>query len=211
MTHSIVLSRELDEAVYNCRKALQKANEALTELHRLSDYPTPSMLKDVTTSNLLAFIEQRINAVQATPIYTQAQKQQAIDDWQEWRIKTMPFVVAVEQFVNDWQEVSPVLDTATMEILTSDITEALTPRFTVEVPIQAHRHLELIANVRKAVNELREWEHGQDVKKIALNKLLSLNESDLYQSWANASIKVDHSEDTPRLCAWRNAQDAATL
>ena len=211
MENKIILHKELEDAIYQCRTALRKAQEAIRELFKLADYPTPTTLTEVTTSNLLAFIEQRINAVQATPIYTQAQKQQAIDDWQEWRIKTMPFVVAVEQFVNDWQEVSPVLDTATMEILTSDITEALTPRFTVEVPIQAHRHLELIANVRKAVNELREWEHGQDVKKIALNKLLSLNESDLYQSWANASIKVDHSEDTPKLCAWRNAQDAATL
>ena len=123
----------------------------------------------------------------------------------------MPFVVAVEQFVNDWQDVSPVLDTANMSILTSDIAEALTPRFTVEVPIQAHRHLELIANVRKAVNELREWEHGQDVKKIALNKLLSFAEEEIKQSWANGNIKVDHSQDTPRLCAWRKANNDAIL
>ena len=180
-------------------------------IFKLADYPTPTTLADVTTSNLLAFVSQRQEAVKNTPIYTQAQKQKAIDDWQEWRIKTMPFVVAVEQFVNDWQDVSPVLDTANMSILTSDIAEALTPRFTVEVPIQAHRHLELIANVRKAVNELREWEHGQDVKKIALNKLLSFAEEEIKQSWANGNIKVDHSQDTPILCAWRKANNDAIL
>ena len=208
---TIVLQRELEEATYQCRTALRKANEAITELFKLADYPTPTTLADVTTSNLLAFVSQRQEAVKNTPIYTQAQKQKAIDDWQEWRIKTMPFVVAVEQFVNDWQDVSPVLDTANMSILTSDIAEALTPRFTVEVPIQAHRHLELIANVRKAVNELREWEHGQDVKKIALNKLLSFAAEEIKQSWANGNIKVDHSQDTPRLCAWRKANNDAIL
>ena len=211
MTHTIVLSTELDEAVYNCRKALQKANEALRELHKLADYPTPSTLKDVTTSNLLAFIEQRIKAVKATPIFTAAQRDKAVNDWQEWRIKTMPFVVAVENFVTEWQDVSPVLDTATMEILTSDIAESLAPRFTVEIPLQAHRHKELINAVRVAYNDLREWEHEQDCKKVPLKNLLSLTDEDINQSWASGNIKVDHSEDTPRLCAWRNAQDAAIL
>lgn len=208
---TIVLSKELEEATYQCRTALRKANEAITELFKLADYPTPTTLADVTTSNLLAFVSQRQEAVKNTPIYTQAQKQKAIDDWQEWRIKAMPLVVAVEQFVNDWQDVKPVLDTATMTIYTSDIDEALTPRFTVEVPIQAHRHLELINNVRTTIAELREWEHEQDCKKIPLNKLLNLNESDLYQSWANGSIKVDHTQDDARLIAWRKAQNDAIL
>ncbi len=210
MTHTIVLSRELDEAVYNCRKALQKANEAIRELFKLADYPTPTTLADVTTSNLLAFIEQRINAVKSTPIYTQAQKRQVIDDWTEWRFKAMPFVVAVENFVTDWQEVSPVLDTATMTILTSDITEALTPRFTVEIPLPAHRHLQLINNVRHAYYELREWEQEQDINKVELKKLLSLTESDLFQSWASGAIKVNHDfDDDPSLRAWRQAQTNA--
>lgn len=211
MTNKVILHQELDDAVYQCRKSLQKANEAIKGLHRLADYPTPSTLKDVTSGNLLAFVEQRVNALKATPIYTAAQRDKAISDWQEWRIKAMPFVVAVEQFVNEWQDVKPVLDTATMSILTSDITEALTPRFTAEIPLQAHRHLTLIDELRRTITELRGWEREQDIKKLPLNKLLSLNESDLYEAWASGSIKVDHSQDTPGLCAWRNAQDAAIL
>lgn len=209
--NTIVLSQELDEAVYNCRKALQKANEAIRELHHLADYPTPTTLADVTTQSLIAFVSQRKEAVNNTPLYTAKERERIISDWTEWRTKAMPFVVVVENFVSEWQEVKPVLDTATMSILTSDIAEALTPRFTVEVPIQAHRHLELIANVRKAVNELRDWEQEQDSKKIPLNELLSFTEDEIKQSWANGTVKIDHSEDTPRLCAWRKAQDAAIL
>lgn len=208
---TIVLSKELDDAVYMCRKALQKANEALRELHHLADYPTPTTLADVTTQSLIAFVSQRQEAVKNTPIYTQAQKQQAIDDWTEWRVKAMPFVVAVENFVAEWQEVHPVLDTSDMTILTSDITEALAPRFTVEIPIQAHHHQELINAVRVAINDLREWERNQDIKKVPLKNLLSLTDEDINQSWASGNIKVDHSQDTPRLCAWRKAQDATTL
>ncbi len=208
---TIVLNQELDDAVYKCRTALRKANEAIRELFKLADYPTPTTLADVTTSNLLTFVEQRVNAVKNTPLYTAKERERIISDWTEWRTKAMPLVVAVENFVSEWQEVSPVLDTATMEILTSDIAEALTPRFTVEIPLQAHRHLELIANARKAVNELRDWEHEQDCKKIPLKKLLSLNESDLFQSWASGNIKVDHKHDDASLISWREAIYKNTL
>lgn len=211
MTNQIVLQKELDEAAYNCRSSLRKANEALRELHKLADYPTPNSLSDVTASNLLAFVEQRVKAVKATPIYTHEQQKKYIDEWVEWRFKAMPLVAAVERFVNDWREVAPVLDTSTMTILTSDIAESLAPRFTVEIPLQAHRHKELINAVRVAYNDLREWEHEQDCKKVPLKNLLSLTDEDINQSWASGNIKVDHSEDTPRLCAWRNAQDAAIL
>lgn len=208
--NTIVLHQELEEAAYKCRTALNKANEAIRELHHLADYPTPSTLANVTASNLLAFVEQRVKAVEATPIYTAAQREKAISDWTEWRFKAMPFVIAVENFVTDWQEVSPVLDTATMEILTSDITEALTPRFTVEIPLPAHRHLQLINNVRHAYYELREWEQEQDINKVELKKLLSLTESDLFQSWASGAIKVNHDfDDDPSLRAWRQAQTNA--
>lgn len=211
MTNQIVLQKELDEAAYNCRSSLRKANEALRELHKLADYPTPNSLSDVTASNLLAFVEQRVKAVKATPIYTHEQQKKYIDEWVEWRVKAMPHVAAVERFVNDWRDVSPVLDTSTMTILTSDIAESLTPRFTTEIPLAAHRHITLIDEVRRAINELREWEREQDVKKIDLKELLSFTDEDLQQSWANSSILIDHSQDTPRICAWRNAQNKAIL
>lgn len=211
MNNQIILHQELSNATYNCRTALQKAQEAITELHKLQDYPTPTTLSEVTASNLVAFVEQRVNAVKNTPIYKQAEKDKAIDDWQEWRIKAMPHVVAVENFVNEWQDVSPVLDTATMSIYTSDIAEALTPRFTVEIPLQAHHHLKLIATVLKAVNELREWELEQDVKKIDLKSLVSYDEQELFESWASGSILVDHSHDDARSIAWRKAHDQAIL
>ena len=70
MENTIILQRELEEAAYQCRRSLRKAQEALYQLNALSDYPTPSTLADVTTSNLLAFVEQRIKAVEATDLYT---------------------------------------------------------------------------------------------------------------------------------------------
>ncbi len=208
---TIVLHHELNEATYNCRKALNKAQEAINELHLLADYPTPTSLAEVTASNLVAFVEQRVNAIKNTPLYTAAERERLISNWHEWRIKAMPHVVAVEKFYNDWQEVSPVLDTATIAILTSDIAEALTPRFTVEIPLQAHRHKELISAVGKAVAELREWERHQDAKKIPLPKLLSLTDEELMQLWANGNIKVDHTHDDARLIVWRQANNDAIL
>ena len=211
MENKIVLHRELEDAVYNCKTALRKAQEALYQLNALADYPTPSTLEDVTTKSLVAFVEQRINAVMATSLYTALEKEKITNNWIEWQVNTMPYVVTIESFFNDWQDVSPVLDTSDMTILTSDINESLTPRFTVEIPLQAHTHIALIHNVKQAISELREWETEQDCKKIDLKSLLSYDESNLFQLWANGTIMIDHSQDDARLIAWRKAQNEAIL
>lgn len=212
MENTIILQRELEKAAYNCRKALNKAQEAIRELFKLSDYPTPTTLTEVTTANLLAFTEQRINAVKATDLYKAKEKEERLNSWIEWRIKVMPYVVAVENFLNDWQDINPVLDTATMTIYTTDIAESLTPRFTVEVPLQAHTHIALIHNVKQAISELRDWEREQDIKKVPLKELVDLKEDNLFQSWANGNIKINHRfDDDPSLVAWRQAQTNATF
>ena len=211
MLKEIVLDRELQEAVTNCQAALNKAQVALYELHKLSDYPTPSTLADVTASGLMAFVSQRVEAVRATTLYTEAQRGKIIDEWVEWQVKAMPYVSAVENFVNDWQVVCPVLDTATITIYTSDPTEALTPLYTVQVPLQAHTHWQLINNVREAINNLREWEKEQDTYKLPISKLLQKSEEDVITLWVKGSIKVDHRHDDEGVKAWREAVEAATL
>lgn len=211
MLKEIVLERDLQEAVTNCQAALNKAQAALYELHKLSDYPTPSTLADVTASGLMAFVAQRIEAVRGTTLYTEQQREKIIDEWVAWKVKAMPHVAAVESFVSDWQVVSPVLDTATMSILTSDPTEALTPLYTVAAPLQAHTHWQLINNVREDINSLREWEKEQDTYKLPIAKLLQKSEEDIITSWVKGSIKVDHRHDDEGVKAWREAVEAATL
>ena len=207
--NTIVLTQDLSEAAYQCRHSLNKAQEALKELLKLADYPKPSRLEDVTAANLVAFVQQRVNAVKATPIYTHEQQKKYIDEWVEWRIKAMPHVAAVERFVSDWREVAPVLHGGT--ITTADITEALTPRYTVQVPLQAHTHLQLINSVKEAINSLRAWEREQDTKKIPLQKLLGIKEDDLLQSWASGSIMIDHSQDDKGAKVWRDVLNANIL
>lgn len=210
MENTIILQRELEEAAYQCRRSLRKAQEALYQLNALADYPTPSTLADVTTSNLLAFVEQRIKAVEATDLYTISEKEERANNWTEWRVKTMPYVGAVESFVNDWQDVAPVLDTSDMTILTSDITESLTHRYIVEVPLQAHTHLALIEDVKKSIRALRQWEKEQDLKKIPLKELVDTSEENLLQSWASGFIKVnDAGDDSAK--RWREAVYNATF
>ena len=209
MLKEIVLERDLQEAVSNCQAALNKAQAALYELYKLSDYPTPSTLADVTASGLMAFVAQRIEAVRGTTLYPEQQRGKIIDEWVEWRVKAMPHVAAVEAFVNEWQVVSPVLDTATMAIYTSDLNECLTPLYTVQVPLQAHTHLQLINNMREAINSLRDWEKEQDTIKIPIAKLLAKSDEDIIYSWVKGTIKVDHRYDD--VASWREAVEAATL
>lgn len=209
MEQKIILQQELKEAVYSCRTALQKAQEALKSLTRLADYPTPTTLAEVTTSNLVAFVEQRVNAVRVTPIYTQTQKDKVISEWVEWKVKAIPHVAAVERFVSDWQAVEPRLDGGV--IITADLTESLTPLYTVEVPNDAYRHISLIADARKAIDNLRDFEKLMDCKKLPLQKLFQLKDDTLLQSWCDGSIKIDHRQDDEGVKAWREAVEAATL
>lgn len=209
MTQNIILQQQLENAAYNCKTALNKAQEALYKLCKLADYPTPSTLTEITASNLVAFVAQRIEAVKNTPLYTQAQRDKIIADWVEWRFKAMPYVTAIEKFTNEWQDVSPYLDGG--NIITADITQSLAPRFTVEVPLQAYTHIALIHNVKQAISELRDWEREQDTKKIPLKELLNLTEDGLLQSWANGGIKVNHRFDDEGVRVWREAINATTL
>jgi hypothetical protein len=210
MKNKIVLHRELEGAVFNCKTALQRAQEALYQLNALADYPTPSTLADVTTKSLVAFVEQRIKAVMATSLYTTLEKEKITNNWIEWKVKAMPYVGAVESFVNDWQDVFPVLDTSDMTILTSDITESLTHRYIVEVPLQAHAHLALIEDVKKSIRALRQWEKEQDLKKIPLKELVNTSEDNLLQSWASGFIKVNDADDEGAK-RWREAVYNATF
>lgn len=209
MKQTVILQQELQQAAYNCRAALNNAQTALKKLSKLADYPTPTAIEDVTAKNLVTFVEQRVNAVKATPIYTKEQQDKIISDWIEWRVKAMPHVAAIEAFYNEWQGVSPALDGST--IVTADITEALTPRYTVEVPLQAYTHVQLINSVKESINELRSWEKEQDTKKIPLKELLSLQIDVLLQSWASGNIKVNHRYDDEGASLWREAINAATL
>ncbi|MBR5639570.1 MAG: hypothetical protein IKW83_07385 [Muribaculaceae bacterium] len=211
MNNTIVLQKELDEAAYQCRSALNKAQEAIYKLFKLADYPTPTKLEDVTTQRLATFVGERCAAVQKSPIHTKDQKDKIINDWIRWKVMAMPHVAAVENFVTEWSEVCPVLDTATMTILTSDINESLTPRFTADVPLPAHAHIALIHNVKQAITELREWEKEQDVKKVPFQELLNISEENLMQSWSNGSIKIDHAAEDERSRVWRESVYAATL
>ena len=72
--NTIVLTQDLSEAAYQCRHALNQAQAALKELLKLADYPKPRTLEDVTAANLVAFVQQRVNAIKATPIYTHEQQ-----------------------------------------------------------------------------------------------------------------------------------------
>lgn len=209
MKHTIVLQTELQSAAHNYKTALSKAQTALKKLFKLSDYPTPSSLADVTAQRLASFVADRCVAVLGTPIFTKEQKDKTVSDWIEWKVKAMPHVAAVEKFVNDWRDVNPILDGDT--IATDDITEALAPRFTTEVPEDAYRHVSLIADVRQAIDNLRDFEKLLDLKKIPLIELLQMNEDILLQAWSNGNIKVNHSGETDGSRRWREAIYAATL
>ena len=211
MTNTVVLQQELQDAAFDCKTARNKAQEALKKLLSLADYPTPSTLAEVTVQRLTTFVTERINAVKKNLIYTQEQRSNIISDWIEWKTKAMPHVSAVETFVKNWPEVCPTLDTDTMSVATADIAESLTPRFTVEIPIQAHTHIALIHNVKQDINELREWEREQDTKKIPLERLLRLTENELFQSWSNGNIKVDHEKEDEFCKRWREANNANIL
>lgn len=209
MKNNVILKVELDNAVYNCKTAKNKAQTALQNLFKLADYPTPTTLADVTAHRLATFVAERCVAVSNTSLYNQAEKDRIVNDWIEWKIKAMPNVAAVENFVKEWQEVCPSLDGDT--ITTADITESLTPHFTVKVPDEAHQHNTLIDNARQAITTLRDWEKERDLKKIPLKELLHLKTEDLFQSWCNGSIKVSHDGETDSSRRWREAIYNATF
>ena len=207
--NNVILQAELNAAVCDCKNDLNKAQAALFKLSKLSDYPKPKTLSNVTVKRLASFVADRCMAVSNTPLYTQEKKDEIISDWLAWKIKAVPHVSAIESFVTKWAVVRPILEG--YNISTADITEALTPRYTVEVPVDADIHLAKIECVRQAIKDLRTWESGKDAKKIPLDKLLWHSENEIIQAWSNGSMRINHEFESESSRVWREALYNATL
>ena len=73
-----------------------------------------------------------------------------------------------------------------------------------DVPPEARDHALLLAIVWDAINGLRKWEQEHDVKKIRLEELLSLDETQLAETWANGNIHYPSYQDFDKAMELRN-------
>lgn len=188
----ITLSNELSTAVYSCNQAIDNANYALRQLVQEYDRYTMSTadIKDLTPDAVKRITEQRIRAVEASPLYLHDQKTDTIQQWREWQKKALIYAQVVEDVLQEYPEAQLTYDSGTHSLqAVGDASEYLKPRYTVKTPTQAHEHWQLCRIAHDAIMNLRAWEQKNSCRKYRLEQLLLLDAERFAASWAKGAMQ----------------------
>ncbi len=187
----IVLEKELNQAVGEISQAVKQIQDAVCALKEIQDITIPASADPNALSEALKDADKRkdaaLKAIEADLALPTNSKQKLVQEWKEWHKSVAVNVNIIIRLVTknplckfEWKNgtiepTAPILDVA----------EAQAVR---DVPKEARDHARLLAIVWDAINGLRKWEHEHDVKKVRLEELLSLNEEQLAEAWANGNI-----------------------
>lgn len=189
----VVLEKERTEAAGEIRLAIGSIHDAVRHLQDLQDFEAPLSADPNDWQEALKKADKRkdeaLKAIASNMMLTQENKMELAVDWKEWHKKAATDCNTIIRQVTKLAACKFKYDLELNDIVptipTMEVAEAQAMR---DVPPEAKDHALLLAIVYDAINGLRKWEHEHDVKKVRLEQLLSLNEEQLAEAWANGNI-----------------------
>ena len=189
----VVLEKERTEAAGEIRLAIGSIHDAVRHLQDLQDFEAPLSADPNDWQEALKKADKRkdeaLKAIASNMMLTQENKAELAVEWKEWHKKAATACNTIIRQVTKYAACKFKYDLELNDIVptipTMEVAEAQAMR---DVPPEAKDHALLLAIVFDAVSGLREWEAKHDVKKVRLEQLLSLNEEQLAEAWANGNI-----------------------
>lgn len=196
----VVLEKERTEAAGEIRLAIGSIHDAVRHLQELQDFEAPLSADPNDWQEALKKAGKRkdeaLKAIASNMMLTQENKMELAAEWKEWHKKAATacntiiklitkFAACKFRFDKELQDIVPTIPTM-------DVAEAQAMR---DVPPEAKDHALLLAIVYDAVSGLRRWEQEHDVRKIRLEQLLCLDETQLAEAWANGSVRYPSFQD----------------
>ena len=133
--------------------------------------------------------DEALKAIAADMRLTQDGKEDVAGEWKEWHKKAATACNTIIKHLTNYSACQFTFSSSTQNIVpTIPITEVAEAEAMRDVPPEARDHALLLAIVYDAINGLRKWEREHDAKKIRLEQLLSLDETQLAEAWANGNI-----------------------
>lgn len=189
----VVLEKERVEAAGEIRLAIGSIHDAVRHLQDLQDFEAPLSADPNDWQEALKKADKRkdeaLKAIASNMMLTQENKMELAVEWKEWHRKAATACNTIVKQVTKYAACKFKYDLELNDIVptipTMEVAEAEAMR---DVPPEAKDHALLLAIVFDAVNGLRKWEQEHGVKKIRLEQLLCLDETQLAEGWASGTI-----------------------
>lgn len=188
----VVLEKELSQAVGELSKSVQQIQDAVQKLKEVQDFTLPTTADPNAWSEALKDADKRkdeaLKAIEADLALPTNSKQKLAQEWKEWHKTVAVNANIIIRLITknpdckfQWKN-----DTILPSVPIEEVAEVQAVR---DVPKEARDHARLLALVYDAVNGLRKWEREHGVRKVRLEQLLSLDETQLAEIWANGSVR----------------------
>lgn len=196
----IMLEKERVEAAGEIGKAVKSIHDAVISLQNLPDFETPQSADPSDWKEALKKADKRkdeaLKAIASNMMLTQENKVELAGEWKDWHKKAATACNTVVKQVTKYAACKFSFCSSSQNIVpTIPITEVAEAEAMRDVPPEARDHALLLAIVFDAVSGLRRWEREHGVKKVRLEQLLSLDEVQLAEAWANGSVRYPSYQD----------------
>ena len=203
----IVLEKELNQAVGEISQAVKQIQDAVCALKDIQDITFPTSADPCAWSEALKDADKRkdvaLKAIEADVSLPTNSKQKLAQEWKEWHKTVAVNMNIIIRLVTKNQDCKFQWKNNTIEP-TAPILEVAEAQAMRDVPSEARDHARLLALVYDAIDGLREWEHANGVRKVRLEQLLSLDETQLAETWANGSVRYPSYQDFDKATEVRN-------
>ena len=187
----VVLEKELSQAVGELSKSVQQIQDAVQKLKEVQDFTLPTTADPNAWSEALKDADKRkdeaLKAIEADLALPTNSKQKLAQDWKNWHKTVAINVNIIIRLVEKNPDCKFQWKNGTSEP-TAPILEVGEAQAMRDVPSEARDHARLLALVYDAIDGLREWEHQNGVRKVRLEQLLSLDETQLAEAWTNGTL-----------------------
>lgn len=191
-------SRQLD----NVSRSLEKT---MAELLSIKELDVPADLGDITSTWLQRQIDECTAPIKADKSLTSDERRERLKPWKALRQRALRLVDIVQGILLANPDVVFTIEDDEngqhrYYISEQQIEDVALQRATHEIPVEAIQHLELIQQVRAAVDALREFEEAHNVRRYTVEQLLHLPwTGGLADMWAVGNIFID-----PNVRKWQN-------
>ena len=192
---TIIIPSERRTASDAITRSLKDANCAYTELSKMEDLGETPAPHDCTTKWLSEYIAAKEKAVNQAEFLTMNQKVDHLKHWQNIKSKALKYINVLQAFISGLPTDQYIFDAEKATIKIKDINSLLDTRCCREVPADAQKHWELINEVRKTIENLRNWEKEKDLKKYRLEELFSMTPEHFASLWATHEILINRAFD----------------
>ena len=194
----IVLEKELSQAVGELNQSVRQIHDAVERLKEVQDFTLPTTADPNAWSESLKDADKRkdeaLKAIEADLALPTNSKQKLAQDWKNLHKTVAINVNIIIRLVEKNPDCKFQWKNNTIEP-TAPILEVAEAEAMRDVPKEAKDHALLLAIVFDAVSGLRRWEQEHGVKKIRLEQLLCLNETQLGELWASGNVRYPSYQD----------------